>query len=155
MTSKYIKSNLIKIKNSLVNNNIIMYFTDVLTFIVDLNSELYQYLFIRVFCLKRKLVFQVRSLLNHYFGFFLYFSHRICSRTKKLDFSAEISPKNRFSACMEKIFTKNNRKSKNRRKIGKIVDFSPKNRKIPIFPPKNRECGACASQARFGQKNRR
>ena len=64
-----------------MNNNIIMYFTDVLTFIVDLNSELYQCLFIRVFCSKRKLVFQVRSLLNHYFGFFLYFSNGICSVT--------------------------------------------------------------------------
>ena len=55
---------------------------------------------------------------------------------KKSDFSIDISPKNRFSACMEKIFAKENRKSKNWRKIGKIADFWPKNRKMPIFPPK-------------------
>ena len=72
---------------------------------------------------------------------------------KKSDFLVQILPKNWFSVGMEKIFTKDNRKSKIWQKIGKIADFSSKNLKIPIFPPKNRDCGAHASQARFGGKN--
>ena len=43
---------------------------------------------------------------------------------------------------------------KNRGKIGKIVDFLPKNRKKPIFPPKNRDCGARALVQEFLKKYR-
>ena len=43
---------------------------------------------------------------------------------------------------------------KSRGKIGKILDFSPKNRKIPIFPPKNRDCRACALVLEFLKKYR-
>ena len=35
------------------------------------------------------------------------------TKDKKMDFSAEISSKNRFSIGMKNIFTKDNRKSKN------------------------------------------
>ena len=41
-----------------------------------------------------------------------------------------------------------------RGKIGKIADFSPKNRKIPIFPPKNRDCGAHELVLEFLKKYR-
>ena len=40
------------------------------------------------------------------------------------------------------------------KKIGKIADFSPKNRKKPIFPPKNRDCRARALVQEFLKKYR-
>ena len=43
---------------------------------------------------------------------------------------------------------------KNRGKIGKIADFSPKNRKKPIFPSKNPDCGARALVQEFLKKYR-
>ena len=41
-----------------------------------------------------------------------------------------------------------------RGKIGKIVDFSPKNQKKPIFPPKNHDYGARALVLKFLKKYR-
>ena len=88
------------------------------------------------------------------------FFYHIQSRNKKSVFSADISPKNRFSASTKKKNQRKNRRKigekseKNRRKIGKIADFSPKNRKKPIFPPKNRDCGARALVQNFLKKYR-
>ena len=63
----------------------------------------------------------------------------ITTWTKKSDFLAEISSKNRLLASTEKTFATDNWMEE----------------KLSIFPPKNHNCGACAGEARFGQKNRR
>ena len=73
--------------------------------------------------------------------FFLH-SNALVSGKKNSDFSANISPKNLFSACMEKIFAKENRKSKNRRKI----------EKCRFFHRKNPACGARACEACLSEK---
>ena len=67
--------------------------------------------------------------------------------TKKSIFSADISPKNRFSAGTEK-----KKQRKNQGKINKIADFSPKNRKISIFPTKKCDCGALTLVLEFLKK---
>ena len=57
----------------------------------------------------------------------------LLSGKKISDFSADFSPKNRLSVSLEKKMQGNLERRKNRVKIGKIDDFSAKNRKILIF----------------------
>ena len=60
----------------------------------------------------------------------------IQSGNKKSFFSADISSKNWFSAGTEKKKQRKNRSEEKSEKIGKIADFSSKNRKRPIFHQK-------------------
>ena len=67
------------------------------------------------------------------------FPYPLNPRKKKSFFFTDISPKNWFSTGIEK---KKQRKNRSKEKSGK-------NRKIPIFPLKNRDCGARALVLEF------